>query len=549
MIYSYVRQFFRAGIPALAILSSGLAQASDQCNIESIQSFAPSDTTITAATETAQPVPHCRIEGYVTTTNPGPNQVNFRIQLPDHDWNGRYFFIGLGGSAGYVPTDSQVPAGNPLLAGFAVAGTDTGRQGHMLDWNFIGESRAKAVDHQHRGAHVTNVAAQQITKSYYDTDSMYRYMSGCSGGGRMATEAVQRYPDDFDGVIIGAPGGRSSATILSFINAAQQMTREPGSWLSPAKLAMLDQKVMAQCDTLDGAKDNMIWDHRACHYDFDTLLCKNGDGPECLTAPEIKSVKALLAGPRSPKGQIKVGFPISNMASWSGFLGPVPPPWSPEPSMQNMPKSSGAYVIATTMANVYLRPGYDILKEFDFNRQADVDAWWAGVKRVDFGAPYSADIKGYQKSGGKLILWNGVSDPCCIDTETEQYYKDAAKKVGGLDKIDEFTKFYRIPGMAHCGGGTGPMDAPDQLIRAMIDWVENDKEPAAVVAHRGVEKAKMLFADPKTGQISGVIIPPPAGEPRDFLLCPYPQVSRFDASKKNDPNAVFNADNWSCENI
>ncbi|MAT52547.1 MAG: hypothetical protein CMK32_15320 [Porticoccaceae bacterium] len=528
----------------LALGCSGAALASDSCTLDVIQGFAPDDTTITKAEPTAEPKPHCRVEGYITTTDPGPNQVNFRLQLPDEDWNGRYFFIGMGGSAGYVPSDSQVPAGNPVFGNFAVAGTDTGRQGHMLDWDFVGESKAKALDHRDRGAHVTNVAAQKITRDYYGVDKMYRYMSGCSGGGRMSTEAIERHPEDFDGVVLGAPGDWT--TILSFIHGAQQMTREPGSWLSPAKLAFAEQKVTEACDELDGAKDGLIWDERACAYDFTQLQCKDGDAADCLTAPEIKSINAILEGPIGPDGTpIRPGWPISNMTAWSGFLGPVPPPWSKEASMENMRKSSGGYVIASTMANVYLEPGYDVLK-FDLQSQDDIDAWVNGQKRVQFGLPFSADLNDYKKEGGKLILWNGVSDPCCLDTKMNEYYHNAAKKVGGVDKLDEFAKYYRIPGMAHCGGGTGPQDGPDQLLRAMIDWVENGVEPAKVVAHRGAERTDLLFADPETGQVSGVLIPPPQGVPHDFTLCPYPQVPTFDQSKADIPGAVHEAENWSC---
>ena len=119
------------------------------CDQAAIQAVAPGATIVTA-TPTAAPVPHCRVDGYITTTNPGPNKVNFRLQLPDQNWNGRYFFIGMGGSAGFVPSDSQIPAGNPIVKGFAVAGTDTGRQGSSGDWDFIGESEAKALDHHHR---------------------------------------------------------------------------------------------------------------------------------------------------------------------------------------------------------------------------------------------------------------------------------------------------------------------------------------------------------------------------------------------------------------
>src|ERR1700756_3241763 len=130
------------------------ALAAIECNVPAIQAVAPAGTTITAAAPTAAPVPHCKIDGYVTTTNPGPNQVNFRLQLPDKNlWKGRYFFIGLGGAAGYVPSDAQLPSGNPMMAGFAAAGTDTGRQGSGSDWSFLSDP-VKALDHIHRGAHV-----------------------------------------------------------------------------------------------------------------------------------------------------------------------------------------------------------------------------------------------------------------------------------------------------------------------------------------------------------------------------------------------------------
>jgi feruloyl esterase len=517
------------------------------CSVEGIQALAPPGTTIKSADPTATPVPHCKIDGYVITNNPGPNQVNFRLQLPDKGWTGRYYFIGMGGSAGYVPTDSQIPAGNPLFKGFAVAGTDTGRQGDMLDWGFLTDP-AKAEDHIHRAAHVTAVATQQITKQYYGTQKLNRYFSGCSGGGRMATMSIERHPEDFDGVLLGAPGGRSNATMLAFIYNAQQMNREPGAWPSPAKLQMLDKKVTEQCDALDGAKDGIIWDHRACKVDFDKFKCASGDQPDCLTGPELTTVKAIVAGPKGPNGQqIKVGYPVSNISVWSGFLGAVPPPWSDDTSMQNMAKTSPGFVIGSSMAKVFFGPNFNALTDFNFNDQKQIDAWWAATNKIGFGVPYSADLRGLQKSGGKVIMWNGVSDPCCIDSELEGYYHDAAKSVGSVHQLDEFAKLYFLPGTSHCGGGTGPQDAPDQLLETMIAWVEKGQAPAGVVSHRGKDRAQMLFADPKSGTVSGVLVPPSAGTSRDFLLCPYPQVAKFNKALADKEGAVNDAANWSCK--
>jgi feruloyl esterase len=517
--------------------------ASATCSVESIQRMAPPDTKIASAAPTAAPVPHCLIDGYITTTDPGPNQVNFRLQLPDSGWTGRYYFIGLGGTAGYVPTNSQIPAGNPLVKGFAVAGTDTGHQYGGGDWSFLGREKAKAVDHIHRGAHVTALATQQITKKYYDVDKIYRYHSGCSGGGRMGMEVITRHPEDYDGVLLGAPGigpERGSETMMAFIHTAQQMTREPGAWLSPDKLKMLEAKVTDKCDAIDGAKDGVIWQHEKCSFDFKQLKCPSGDGPNCLTEPEIKSVESLLEGPRGPKGPIKHGLPISNMSTWSVFIGP-PPPWPREFTEENRQRISPAFRMGTTTAQSYFSPEFDILKDFDFKDQKRIDAWWESAKRIGYGYKFPTDLTGLKKNGGKVIFWNGVSDSCCIDLELLKYYKDSSASVGGMSEMNKIAKFYRIPGMAHCGGGTGPQDTPDKLLEAMIDWVEKGKAPDAVVAHRG-DRAKPLFADPTTGTVSGVVVPPATGEPRDFLLCPYPQVAKFNGKQGGE----FEAANWSC---
>jgi feruloyl esterase len=195
-----------------------------------------------------------------------------------------------------------------------------------------------------------------------------------------------------------------------------------------------------------------------------------------------------------------------------------------------------------TTAQSYFDPSFDILKDFDFNDQKRIDAYWAGAKRIGYGYTFPVDLTGLKKAGGKVIFWNGVSDPCCIDLELIKYYNDATPSVGGPGEMSKIARFYRVPGMAHCGGGTGPQDAPDSLINAMINWVEKGKAPAEVVTHRG-ERAKLLFADPTTGTVSGVVVPPSTGAARDFLLCPYPRVAKFNGKSGGE----FEASNWSCE--
>jgi feruloyl esterase len=134
MKYQRTSSAWSALAALLASIYGSPLLAASLCSVEGIQALAPAGTTIKSATATSLPVPHCKIDGFIITNHPGPNTVNFRLQLPDSDWTGRYYFIGMGGSAGYVPTDSQIPAGNPLNRGIAVAGTDTGRQGDMEFW-------------------------------------------------------------------------------------------------------------------------------------------------------------------------------------------------------------------------------------------------------------------------------------------------------------------------------------------------------------------------------------------------------------------------------
>ena len=196
----------KADLAALpkADLPGGTSKMS--CDIASFQASAPSDTTISSARNSTDPVSQCIVEGYVTTTNPGPNKVNFALHLPTKEsWNGRYYFGNQGGSGGSVPIEAQHPQGNPLNANFAWAGTDKGHSnvgnvGVSGDWQ---KDPAKALDNAYRGAHVVTVATQQMTKAYYGVEKMYRYAGGCSGGGGMGQSSVSHYPEDFDGVMMG----------------------------------------------------------------------------------------------------------------------------------------------------------------------------------------------------------------------------------------------------------------------------------------------------------------------------------------------------------
>ena len=553
-----------AGLQQSPATAAEPAAGSIACTTAAIQAAAPAGTTIVSAVHlpapepdavwgamfgvrnAPTPLPHCKVEGYVTTTNPGPNQVNFRLQLPDRKlWKGRFYFVGLGGSAGYVPTDSQVQRGNPMYGGFAVAGTDTGRQGSGQDFSFMSDP-VKALDHTHRGAHVTTVAAQQITKAYYGVGKMYRYHTGCSGGGRMGAEAAQRYPTDYDGVLIGNGGAQDVASKRDgngFLQMSLESYREPGAWLSPAKLKFIDDKVTAACDGADGAVDGLVWDRKLCKFDFSSLKCSGADGPSCLTQPEITTVVNLLKDPRRP---------ISNMSGWTQYLGTVPPPWSPEQTPENLRKTSAAYITMTSWARTYLNdPNRDIIKNPP--TEAEKDQIQAGQMKTGYGTPQDPQMMGSEKAGTKIVMYHGVSDPVISSYLVERGYPKLAEvRNGDMDRVRKFARMYFSPGMVHCGGGTGPQDHADRLLQALMDWVEQGKAPEAVVTHRGADRAQPMWRTAAQLRAPGAppntTATPTAGAPRsrDIVLCPYPEVAVFDKAKANVPGAVDDAANWSC---
>src|ERR1700761_3891079 len=132
----------RTALSALALSAFGIAtgQAMDaqgSCNLEKIRSITPTDAVIDSVKPITINVPHCEVLGHIITTDPGPNRVEFTVMLPDGNFNGRYYFIGEGASAGFVPTTSNADPLNShyvattwklLSEGFAVAGSDTGHK-------------------------------------------------------------------------------------------------------------------------------------------------------------------------------------------------------------------------------------------------------------------------------------------------------------------------------------------------------------------------------------------------------------------------------------
>src|ERR1700733_5086074 len=211
-------------------------------------------------------------------------------------WNGKFVVPGNGGFAGAL-----APAGlaTALRSGYAAATTDTGHEGGS--GAFMLDHPEKLTDFADRAIHETTVAGKAIVSAFYGNGPKFSYFNGCSTGGRQALTAAQRFPDDFDGIVAGAPAIFASHQAAGQIWNWQATHKDEASYIPPAKYAVLHEAVVAACDTVDGDKDGVLEDPTRCRFDPAGVQCKSGDGPTCLTAAQVEAAGKIYAGAKNPR--------------------------------------------------------------------------------------------------------------------------------------------------------------------------------------------------------------------------------------------------------
>jgi feruloyl esterase len=480
------------------------------CSATAFQAIAPADTTIAFAARGAGRKPSCTIYGHVTTRDPGPNRIAFELTLPGQS-NGRFLYIGIGGAGGYLPA---IPA-KLVNMGYAVAGSDKGTDAATIqDFSFMADP-AKALDYDHRALHATAQATEQIARAYYGVATLHRYMTGCSGGGHMGMNNARFYgTQDFDGIIAGACPMFTEAYLANVGRITQYIQKHPEGWIPPALLARAETAIIAAYDMSDGARDGIIHDDRNIKS-FDLgILRKAGFTPAQIATFETMRQPYRYNGTRVPSGGTVSGFPVNTVSHWSYFLmGSKPPPWknSAQAPVEAI-VASGApflYVLSDTMIRGKLGANVDYVNGVDFSKPADLNRLEgppADHAAFDFGA--------FAKGGGKMIFYQGVADESVPYTEMINEFAALATTFPDRDR---WARLYAIPGLMHCTGGLGPDDAPDQLLEAMANWVEQGTPPQEPVAAR-------------------------TGDVRTFLLCPDPKRARL-KSPGADPGK---AENWEC---
>ena len=461
---------------------------------------------ITAATEVVAnaPIPpsyprylgslpaHCRVEGTIHRRR-GLDGVEygirFAIALPEGNaWNGDFMMQGGGGSNGIL----NYPAGNSysgdksaLERGFAVASTDTGHQSHTgFDFSFMRDQQAYLDFAYQANAEVAGVAKQIIAR-YYTKPAAYSYFVGCSTGGREGMILSQRFPTVFNGIVVGDPAmrtGLSNLAIGQWIPVAYNQAAPKDASGKPeieklftdADRKLVIDALMKKCDALDGVADGMIFDPLACHFDPEEIACKPGQREGCLAPEKAAAIHKAFAGPKNAYGtQVYPGFLYDAGIADAG----------PLPGLLN-PHARGLFGPITTATSL----------------DVDKAALHASDPLVE---PASTNLSTFSGHGGKLIFFHGDSDPWFSPLDTFDYYQSLAAANGGAEAVNEWSRFFFVPGMSHCGGGPS-LDRFDML-DAAVQWVEKGIAPESVIATGKAfpGRSRPLCAYPKHAQYSG----------------------------------------------
>jgi feruloyl esterase len=428
----------------------------------------------------------CRVAATLTPTK--ESDIKIEVWLPIAGWNGKLQAVGNGGWNGNIDTNALAGA---VRRGYAGTSTDTGHQGGAGPWM---QNPEKLTDWAHRSVHETAVAAKALVNTFYGEAPKFSYFTGCSAGGRQALVAAQRYPADFDGIVAGSPGADWTSRAISAVRVQQVFEKDPAARVPAAKFPAINAAVMNKCDALDGVKDNVLENPKACTFDPAVLACKGTPDNSCLTPQEIETVRAIYASPANPKSKREIaGLAPGSETSWTdlGWSGPA--------------RTTGLDL----MRFVANDPQWTVAQ---FNFDADV------VRAEDKAGIMNAldtNLKPFFDRGGKLIHYHGWNDPQISPLNSTQYWDRLVKAMGGANRVSANYRLFMVPGMAHCGGGTGT--STFDMVAALEQWVEGKKAPDSIPASRS-EGGKVVRTRP---------------------LCAYPQVATYKGTGSTDDAANF----------
>ncbi len=400
--------------------------------------------------------------------------------------------------------------GSAIAEGYATAGTDTGHSGSAIDATWALGHSEKVIDFGYRAIHLMTQIAKTLATAFYGSNPQHSYFSSCSNGGRQALMEAQRFPEDYDGIIAGAPANFWTHLLTRAIWNAQATTLDPASYIPAAKLAAISRAVNDACDALDGVKDGILNDPRQCHFDPAVLLCSGADSDSCLTAPQVSVLRKLYEGAQDSHGRpIFPGFLPGAETGGNGW-----PTWV----TGSAPRGSllFSFGLGFFADMVYEKADWDIT-----HANIDQALSLADEKLAHTMNAVDANLTPFKSRGGKLIIYHGWNDAAISALNTIDYYNSVIGKMG-RQETDSFVRLYMVPGMQHCGGGPGPdsfgqagptapMDPQHDIQLALEQWVEKGTAPSTIIAtkygtgdaNRTVKMTRPLCAYPQAAKYNG----------------------------------------------
>ena len=488
--------------PAMATPKPAIPNAKAVMSCENLTSVKLPNTTIESAAVSPNSPNVCMVTA-VTTHPPAGDKVRIWVAIPTTNWNGRFLGNGGGGFSGGNAGAVNAPA----TAGYASGATDTGHEGASgsfaldangrLNWQLI-------RDNAHLGIHEMTVTGKALTQAMYGVAPKYSYFNGCSTGGRQGLSEVQRYPQDYHGVVSGAPAINWNRFHIMHMWGPVVMNAANNP-VAPCKLDAAVAAAVASCDGIDGVKDGVLEDPKRCSYDPKALIGTSAGDCGAFTDADAAIIRKMWEGPRRQDGTFMwYGLPrgADLKAIWTSRSTPLRP----------VP-----FGISMDWYRYFLTQD----PKFDGNNitpDAYERFWDQSVEQ--YGAVFGTDnpdLTAFRDHGGKAIVWHGWADQLITAEGTVDYYTRVQQQMGGAKKTAEFIRLFMAPGIGHCGGGAGP--TPGGQLEALMAWVEENKAPESLLATRPAQN----------------------GPARTRPVCAYPLVAKYKGSGSTD-----NATSFSC---
>lgn len=434
----------------------------------------------------------CRVAATLTPSS--DSEIKIEVWLPLSGWNGKFQGVGNGGWAGTI---SYAALATALRRGYATASTDTGHSGSGGDASFALGHPEKLIDFGYRAVHEMTVQAKAVVAAFYGNRPRFSYWNGCSTGGKQGLTEAQRFPEDYDGIVAGAPANFWTHLMASGVWIAHATLKDPATYIPPNKYALIHEAVLEACDALDGVKDRVLEDPTRCSFDPRVLQCAGPEAPTCLSAPQVEAARKIYAGPTNPrtKQQIFPGLERGTELGWTAMAGgPRPFP-----------------ITADHFRHVVFKN-----PEWDF-RVLDLDRDVALADQLDNGTLNATDpnLTKFTARGGKILIYHGWNDPLIAPRNSINYYMSVVKTLSGVDQISNSIRLFMVPGMNHCSGGAGTSSFDS--LAALEQWVEQKKAPEQILGSH---------------LTNGVV-------DRTRPLCPYPQVAEYKRTGSTDEAANF----------